>query len=57
MASKAKSIDTKLLASLVNDFSKLYNLEVADKEANESKLAIERSLKKKIETELEKHES
>lgn len=53
---KAKAVDTKVLQSSVNDFIKLYNLELSNKEAVEGKQAIEKSLKEKITEELNKYE-
>lgn len=53
---KAKAVNTKTLISSVADFSKLYNLELTDKEATENKQKIEKSLLEKVKAEVEKYE-
>lgn len=54
--SKSKAIDTKALQSSVNDFIKLYNLELSDSEAIEGKQNVEKFLKEKIQKELDNYE-
>lgn len=53
---KAKAVDTKALQSSVNDFIKLYNLELSDSQAIEGKQNVEKFLKEKITEELNKYE-
>jgi hypothetical protein len=53
---KSKAIDTKALQSSVNDFIKLYNLELSDSDAVEGKQNVEKFLKEKIQKELDNYE-
>ena len=53
---KSKAIDTKALQTSVNDFIKLYNLELSDPDAIEGKQTVEKSIKEKICKELDKYE-
>ena len=53
---KSKAIDTKALQASVNDFIKLYNLELSDQEAVGGKQNVEKLLKEKITKELSKYE-
>lgn len=53
---KSRAIDTKALQASVNDFIKLYNLELTDPEAIEGKQSVEKLLKNKIYKELDNYE-
>ena len=53
---KSKAIDTKALQTSVNDFIKLYNLELSDSDAVEGKQNVEKFLKEKIQKELDNYE-